>query len=338
MKEPKNAANFASRIKLKGRLACQRGLSLVELLISAGIGSIVAVAIAFVMFYVAQQFQILVAENQVQQDVMQAAYYTRYFLSQAIELRGSNTAVAGSPFKATPMAPPPGVTASTGYIGGQPTDIDGPCTNCPGYRSGTFVQNGSVDLVAYFNADLGGAGRDTNGAMMGGSKFVPGAIFFRRPDANSTAGLDASGAIVFNREEFGAGNTIAKTASFNDLVFPGIVRFEIDVVPLEYTPNATDPLSGPQGPAKTCSVTIVGRYFKTTDRLLWNFHPLANQPSGPVVTAPYKDFPITFSMGFRNNALRPSQIAGPGVVERLHGNLYYYRMSAPSLSNPIAIN
>ncbi|MCC6277128.1 MAG: prepilin-type N-terminal cleavage/methylation domain-containing protein, partial [Oligoflexia bacterium] len=70
--------------RMKVRLD-QFGQTLTEMMMAVAIGSIVSLGVASVFTYGMRQFAVLREQNLTQENLLQAAYYTRSFLSQAVK-------------------------------------------------------------------------------------------------------------------------------------------------------------------------------------------------------------------------------------------------------------
>ena len=104
---------------------------------------------------------------------------------------------------------------------------------------------------------------------------------------------------------------------------------------------------------RSISVTLVGRYFKESQRARWMYCPFASIGQCPNIPL-YSDIEVNFNVAFRNNTMiaNCSDIptgcpadslglapAAPGYPntpagqyrERLHGGLYFYKMAVPPI-------
>lgn len=274
------------------------GFSLMELVVVSGIALFLTLTIASMLVRVAQKFILARSENQVREDMMSASFYSRYFLTQAVNLKATHIAIPN----------PSGPDLTIGYLGGM-----GTVTN-PGYDSSTLPQDGSMDRVGYFIAENGIYDPTS---INSGSDFRPIAIFFQRPNA-AASGIDSSGTLYIDHM------STTKNPGPDDMAWNKMVSLKIDLIPVNF--DSTTP-PNPQSSAVEATLTIVGRYFKDHRQYLWTYDPTTPPTIGS------QDVTQIVDIGFRNNVLGTSQIAGSGIVERLHKNMYYYRLSIPTIGD-----
>ena len=272
-------------------------------------------ALASIAVYGMQQFALLQDMNTVESNMQEASYLLRTHMIQAV-----NLAVTGGP-----VAPAAGATQ--GQIGGIIAPWV-PCTaaapfacgadTCPaaaagacyGYDSSATAQDGNPEIVAVFNEEVGTTS----------SLFRAMGIFFQKPNSN-LKGPASSGVLYIATDPTG----VNLHPSPDGIFFDQLVSMRVEVTPVG--PGLTNPA------ARSARIVLTSRYFLDSDQSKWDYTPAnLNLVGGNAEMLPFgKDVVTTIDIGFRNNALRASLISGEAVVERLHGNVYYFKFTPPAL-------
>ncbi|MCB0394009.1 MAG: prepilin-type N-terminal cleavage/methylation domain-containing protein [Bdellovibrionales bacterium] len=288
----------------------QSGFSLIELMVAVGIGTIVALGISTLFIFAVEQFTILVEQNNTEEEMLWASYHTRSFLSQAVQLQTRNATATGGIDYTTPTFNNQGYVVrnydSQSFFAG---DVAG--TSIP------------VDLIAVFARENGFA----SSAGFAGSSLYNSAIFFQRP----LIGLPGKLYFIVGSPTSAAGGSMVPAD--DQIVYERIVEYAISTVDVPVsggTPNVS----------KAATVTITGRYFRTSDRNRQLWCPSANSATAGCGNTVYRDITMTISVGFRNNALlncadlaNTVGCSGTDYRERLHGGLYFYKMAIPPIIN-----
>jgi hypothetical protein len=247
-----------------------------------------------VFVFAIEQFTVLVEQNAAEESLLWAAYNTRSFMSQAVDLE----------VHASPVS-----TSITFPAKGQILD------------SFTSASDGAIQTVAAFGREMSSA------AGASSSTIFSTGIFFVNP-SSTPVGSNAQpwgGVLIFDMGSAGgAGGAMWPT--LGDLWFDRISEFKIQDVECAI-PGATG--AGCIGSnAKSATVIIKARYFKNAKRDQWIYGT-----AGAATVAPYRDIEMTIKVGFRDNVLLNSagSRVGSTTDERLHGGLYFFRMMLPPL-------
>jgi type II secretory pathway pseudopilin PulG len=287
-------------------------MSLIELMVAVGIGGIVTLGIAGVFSYGIQQFQLLVDQNKTEESLLLASYYTRFYLTNALDTGCGAVAPTWSfpnPQYQTPAANPQGRVhcALTDSTGG----------------SWPVMMPNTSGLFAIFFRESGGAdATDPNGIAY--SDIRPSAVAFRPPCSTATDATcladPKSGRLYFVSAPAGGGLALTD----GGLWFDRLVDFAIQGTPR----------SSGNGRLQSLDIHIIARYFKSTtgrrgyERFATN---MSGQMTANGLQANYRDVDMVVSVGFRDNALGNS-LTGMNQQERLHGGLYYFRTFLPQMN------
>lgn len=286
------------------------GFSLIEVVVAVGIGGIISSVVATIFVFAVEQFTVLVEQNAAEESLLWASYTTRAFLGQAVDLK----VTSGS-------AIDPDITPTeSGRILSQ-------------YSSTDAFRIGNTAAVAVFGRE-NMTGVSTN-AMT--SDIYASAVFVFSPPITPTGSSAApvGGAIYFDP---GAPVSATMSATQNDVWFDRISEFRIEDVEC-VTDVGTAQGSACNGwTAKSATIVIKARYFKTARRNRWIWQQMSVIPAGTDV-GPFRDVEMSIKVGFRNNLLLggtsgPQSRVGMEGQERLHGGLYFFRMTLPPLQGP----
>lgn len=327
MKQLKSVNNIDSNVKNRVRNALKiirnnKGVTLVELLVTAAIGIFVSMGIASVFVFAMQQFTILVEKNAAEENALQITYYLRQYLSQAVDVNAVTAVGAALP-------------GGTGQIDVNFRLLDQNFSGVGAADSGEFVR------FAVFNREAGTYNNAAGGMPMGGSDLRKTAIFIKDTSPASSFPDASSGAVVFDfNTETGV---IVPEAS--DLFYSRIHDFQVQRVncpgagglAAEVVEEASGrlwpclpagwaPAGGVTYKIKTITVVIATRYFKSATKGDWNYRA----PVGGAPTAPYRDIVQTVKINFKNNSLTQNSLVGRGSEERVHGSLYFYDYIMPA--------
>lgn len=328
-----------------------------EILVSVGVGAIVILGLAVASVYGMEQFELIREMNETEKSFNLALYHLRARLSQAIEICATDGSVVAAPSACAdavgggPRAAGPGQNAvinvaaasAIGRIGGNRVTNNSPrccvagqagcaattlpfnasacgCVGagiCYGYDStvgGLAAQDGTPDTIAVFNEEIGNYANTGVAPSDVGSTFRSVGIYFRRPNSNDT-GVGSSGVLYFS---LGAPPLTPNPGS---VTINRLVSLRVEVTPV-------DPAAAPPNlKAQRAKIYLTARYF--LDSAPRNYTYTYWSLLAGVFPA-YRDISGDIEIGFRNNALSASQIAGAAVVERLHGPLYYFRFNPPA--------
>ncbi|MES2769237.1 MAG: hypothetical protein V4596_08830 [Bdellovibrionota bacterium] len=312
-----------------------KGLSLIELMVTTMIGIIVSMGIASVFVFAMEQFTILVEKNAAEESVLMSTYNLRNYLSQAVDLN-----VVDSIDNAAVIA----------LNGGGQLDFDFELL-VPAQSEIGDADSGEFARFAVFNREAGtyniGAGSMPNG----GSQMRPTGIFVKDTDVNGLNPDAQSGALVFDTNST-TGNMIPGPSDF---VHSRLHNFRVQRIAagaancpggyaIEVVVNSGAANNGTLLPClgaawgggtpgerykiKTLTVEVWTRYFKTSDKSSWNYRA----PVGGAATAPYRDIVQTVKINFKNNVLTTESLTGEaGAEERVHGSLYFYDYIMPGV-------
>ncbi len=289
-----NKRNLALRDRFKAAISNRDGFSLVEVMVATGIGTIVSAGIAAVFIFAIEQFTVLVEQNAAEESLLWAAYNTRSFLSQAIDLEVHAADLTSS------------------IPAGQKGQV---------LSSYTSASDGTIKTLAIFNREMSTAAGAT------GSNLFSTGVFFINPTTTPVAGNQQpwGGVLIF---DMGSNTDNPMWPSLSDLWFDRISEFRIQDVECALPGQSGAGCEGSN--AKSATVVIKARYFKNAKREQWIYAPTI--PAGTVI-APYRDIEMTVKVGFRDNVLLNSagSRVGSTTDERLHGGLYFFRMILPPL-------
>ncbi len=313
------------------------GFSLVELMVAMGIGTIVSLGVSTLFIFAVEQFTILVEQNNTEEELLWASYHTRSFLSQAVGLRTPDPAIPNEIEGAGDG--PEGLNVNHFQVSGGGAATQGVILE--NYISSTdFDTAGNsldIDLITLFPRENGFP--TGSGNAFTGSKLFTSAIYFQRPT------IGTAGKIYFIVGREGTGANLEMFPTDNEIVYDKITEFDLTTDVVEGTPAGNPEI------AKSASIRIVGRYFRTADRNLQVWCPgPGSDPSAPIYGAlcspfssrtNFRDIEMIVNVGFRNNALLQCSDVATGANctgsaneyrERLHGGLYFYKMAVPPIN------
>lgn len=269
----------------------QKGFSLIEVMIAAGIGTIVSAGIATVFIFALEQFTVLVEQNATEESLLWAAYNTRAYLSQAVDIRVQDP----------PMPMPLNVGAAPNY-GRILRQFDS-----------TTVGAGTFNLIAGFQREVG------DGSGGGASIFRATSIWLVTPSATAVGNSQQPwGGILFFSEGGAPG--------LGDLWFDRISYFALqDVECTDPNPALCNGF-----PIKSATVVIRARYFKTVKKDQWFYRTSNPMPAGiggyrDIEMTVKVGFRNNILLGAGQSRV------GGTTAERLHGGLYFFRMPLPPL-------
>lgn len=268
---------------------------MIELSIATAIGGLISLIVASVFIYAMEQFSILVEHNTAEENLLWSAYQTRSMLSQAVDLRVYNGDI-------------PSNGNTNGWIRA---------------RYDSALQSGQTTALAVFARENQFSGNLSN--------LVSTGIFAVAPTSLPSGGADGApigGVMYFDPGREGNG---VLSSTPDDVWFDRFSRIEIREVECT-TPSgsSTDPVvcaAGGGQPAKSAVIVIKVRNFRTSNRGQWVWQEPSAVTPGTTV-GPYEESEMIIKVGFRNNVLGQSKVAGTGV-DRLHGGLYFFRMPLP---------
>ncbi len=298
-----------------------RGFSLVELLVAVALSGFLTVAVASILIFSVEQFNILVQQHKAEEDLLWASYYVRSYLSQAVNTEvkevGNSTNKNCHLTKALL-----GNFRDQGFIISKykkpkPQDV---CSDTP-----------ITSLIALFP-------RENSFSYNTVDLFVS-AIFYQRP--SSSAGNttnDVPGKLYIDVGER-SGHSYLFAPDSTDIVFSGLSDFELEIIGMDVSDVCENNNSGnvtcnhTHNMAKTAKITLTFRYFL-----------FADDPQGQrydyganIRTINAKDLENVIEINFHNNNMMKCKnlITGcnptqrPAGKERIFGNIYFYKTLMP---------
>lgn len=336
----KKAVKILRNNKALSLILGNRGITLIELTVTAAVGVIVTLGIASVFIFAMQQFTILVEKNTAEENSIQIAYYLKKYLSQAVDINAVDS-----------VDP---VFASTGNGTGQ-IDVNfelmiPSSTGIGAADTGEFARLATFNReAAIFNTNTNKL-TDINGNPSGGSSIRTTGIFIKDTQVDGAIPDAQSGAVVFDVNSDGA----MMMPSVSDLYFtrlhnlrvqrtpcPGADGYAVEVVinsafadngvTLTCLPAGWAPSPGRTYKIKTITFETFVRYFRSSIKSNWNYRA---GDDGVPTDAPYRDLVQTVKINFKNNLLTTNSLTGPvGAEERVHGSLYFYDYIIPAVRN-----
>lgn len=304
-----------------------KGFSLVELMVVVAIGGITSLVMASIFVFSAQEFHSLIEQNQAEESLLLSSYYLRATLTQAVKLRS----VAGDPvtlFNAATVAPPTApLNIAVGFLDNRRTCNDANCTIMP--PAGTAWPAGVPSALAIFIRENGGFNIDTSTATpWTASQFLPTAIFYRPP--NTGVFPQISGRLYVTQAGVGGSITDTDAALQSGLIFDGIVAFGLSTSNLASCP-ATTGSAEYNGAIPCVNLYIRVRYFKgaATSKCYDPDPVVASAVAGCI----YRDVDMRVNINLRNNIINASATGDPLQKDRVNSGLYFFRFTAPSLSD-----
>ena len=307
---------------------------------TVAIGTIVSLGIASVFVFSMQQFVMLVEKNSAEESALQAAFYLRQYLSQAVELNATD-AINNTTW-----------TCTGGSTGCGVLDVNFRLLDAS--ASGSVESNpdqGNFARFAIFNREAAFFRTNIDGIPNGVGNLQPTAIFVKDTRAASIGFPDAaSGGLVFSYNREYSGGTFNIIPNSSDLFLSRIHDFRVqrvncngganglavevvgfnDGILIPCLPAGWAPPAGQAMRIKTITLEVVTRYFKTSLKGDWNYR----FPIGGGTAGPYRDVVQTVKINFKNNILTEvSRVGQSGGMERVHGSLYFFDYLMPIKNN-----
>jgi prepilin-type N-terminal cleavage/methylation domain-containing protein len=267
------------------------GFTLVELLISLVIGTILTAGAGAFFIQGSNQYSNLISQNAASQNLIQAAFYLRFYLNQAVKTQC---------FGVAPFAAIPDPYTLTNVGGGDPVGVGQGVVDCR--NGGVAWTPNQYNALAIYNRETGGSSA-TNGPPYV-SVFQGVGIYFLPPVGTST------GVLIFSLAAPGT-KTISSAS--------GITISNL--VDIQVLPNSISTASN--GAIESMTYQLRTRYFLSGGGLQTYL------PVPPPGQAPYRDLSLSVQIGFHDNWLGIS-LDGTGTAQRLDGGIYYFRFSYPS--------
>lgn len=305
----------------------QRGFSLIELLMTTVIGLIVAAGVATIFIFSMQQMNLLIEKNETEQVSQQIAFYLQRYMSQAVD-----------------------VDVVSGVI--NPTTHGQIQYDFDLHKMASNPTAGRYYGLAAFNREIASP---TSGGV---STFWPTAIFLKEPSysAGEWDPKNLSYGIYFVSDPTTPPPpTVALVPSDGALWFSRIHNLRVQHVDCNgkgYAFEVVDETGGiktclEQGwapgavrfKAKTVTLEVTVRYFKSIDRKGWNYwfdggEEWPGESYGDVavtdMSGAYRDIMQTIKINFRNNLLaNQNLVGGSAAEERVFGSLYFFNTYVP---------
>ncbi len=326
MRRPKNVVSYVYRT---GSVGKRLGFTLIETVVAIPISLIILLGVGATFSYTISQFYNLLQQNQAQTSLLWASYYTQAYFSQAINVRF----IANQNMMDTWMTD---IKSSNGL---EPTIVG---RIDKSFNSSLITDDNKLSTIAVFYREDG----DFQ-AGYASSDLVGTAVWFKNPSIISGVRVDHppyGGVLYFSS---GLGNGTSKLAPRMDTIwYDRLSLFEIVAVECFKDPigdldhsicDGGDPdetisyLSGADI-VKSITFRIRARYFKTTDKSKWIWCTNSSLTQC-IPEVPFRDVERIVKVGFRNNILVKSgdSFTGSNYDERLHGGLYFFKMSLPRL-------
>lgn len=306
-----------------------KGVSLIELLVTVAIGLVVSGGIASVFVFAMQQFTILVEKNQAEEDSLRMNFYLRRYLSQAVDLNAVTTISTGA------------FGGGTGQI-----DVDFELLVPSSSDMAGAGDSGAFARFAIFNREAALFSTGTNQLPAAGSEMRQTGIFLKDTDADAPTPDRRAGAMIF---DIGTPHGSQMVPNVSDVFLTRLHNFRVQRVVcngvgggyavevvnyatghIEKCLSSTWAPGGQTFKVKTITLETFTRYFKTSNKDSWNFRA----PVGGGNVGPYYDLVQTIKINFKNNALtNQSLTSGPNKEERVHGSVYFYDFFIPATQN-----
>ncbi|MCC6276343.1 MAG: hypothetical protein IT289_00355, partial [Oligoflexia bacterium] len=291
----------------------------------------VSLGVASVFTYGMRQFAVLREQNLTQESLLQAAYYTRSFLSQAVKATccQGNTCynfsnpVSNPNYQAIADTFSPSTPSTTGNL--DPAGFPVGAIDCRNEAAGNFA-SGAKSTFGIFARESGRLNGGTVATAVPESLFLATGIYFKAPTA-PVGGVGQSGVLYLGTGTAANPSTMMtdeRALFFDRLVNVGVIPGSVKMSANPLNISGTDTYY----PIQSMDLRLVARYFN-------DFSNIDYRPG--IAAGAYRDIEMIVSIGFRNNVI--SMTADGSVVsgsqlttpERLHGGLYYYRLAAPTL-------
>lgn len=300
------------------------GFTLIETVVTIPIALIIILGVGSTFSYTVGQFYNLLQQNAAQTSLLWASYHTQAYFSQAVRVQfveesdmdiwiedrmsggGLNLATDGRIVK--------DFNSSNINVGNKLSTI------------AVFYREDDGDITSYRSNDLVGT-----------------AVFFKNPSTVVGGSVDPphGGVLYFSSNTLAlTGNSTLRPRLEDTIWYDHLSLFEIMAV--ECVENPITETNGCDGGTarpwlsadrvKTITFRIRARYFKSTDKSKW----IWCTNSGLTQCTPqvsFRDVERIVKVGFRNNILveASSSFVGSNYDERLHGGLYFFKMSLPKL-------
>lgn len=293
-------------------------MTLMEILIVAGISSVLSLAISSLLIFSIEQFNVLVQQHKTEEDMLWASYHLRSFFSQSINMQRRAVTT-------------PSCTLSSISTLGDLQDQGSMVSNYGGTGAGSCTPNNSMALIAIFPRE--------NATHYQNIDLFVSAIFYQPPTATGT-GLPNPGRLFLDVGER-SGGTVHFVPDNTDVVYSGLSDFKVENIELMNMADAcqnsagTVTCSGPNTMIKTAEVTVTFRYFLFNDGKGGQRHDYTINCR--TAGANCRDLENVIAINFHNNILTKCKdvmtgcdpATNPAYKERLFGNIYFYKMAIP---------
>ena len=280
------------------------------MVITMGIGTIVALAAATLMAFSAEQFFAIMEKNIAEESLLTGTFLFRSYLGQAVDVRGvDRTAMSAAAGVCSQGYGCPDVTGFT-FGPSEPQSSNGNGRVVSVYDSAftnaaTTVAlqtaanlrtpadfDGGVDRLAAFYRETAPPGSSSNAAANG--SFKPTAIWFERPNLVGTEGR--WGRLIFKSGTQGraltAGGWIgpsdADVTGAGDVLNPDQGDLLVDRITRVQITTNQGTTTTPDYQARVRSVTLVltARYFRGINRATWRWCPDRSRDNFPAAPPP----------------------------------------------------
>ncbi len=293
-----------------------RGFTLGETAVSLGIVSVTVLVAISVLTLIVQHFQVMVAQNEAEQNLMQAAYYLRAFGAQAVKTRCSQVNSAANVPSAISNSSWPRPLAIYPNVAGVPDDlryapeVPAGVMDCRFNSADPAIMASVMSPLALFVREGGGGG-----LAAPASNYLATGFFFEPP---KVVGNKATSGVLYLAQNFlGPGNNLVVDRS--SLFFDKLVEVRVSNVHPQMSPVF------PSTPLQSLTITLTARYFKSNNGI-HDYRPVGQLNAALV--APFRDITMSVNVGLRDNWLGMSQ-TGTATSERQNGGVYYYGFWTP---------
>ena len=285
------------------------GFTLIELLITGLLSAVMSMAVASLLIFSIQQFNILIHQHKIEEEMLWASYHIRGFLSQAINIHEQ---------VGTTCSLPNNVGASMQDQGFIVENYTNTCASTPMAVIAVFPRENAVDVnrVNLFTT----------------------AIFYQAARATASDGIPHSGKLYFDVGEE-SGERIEFLPDETDIIYTGLHSFEVeDVEKMDVNNllqnNGGSPTAITGVLAKSAKITLTFRYFLFANGENGQFYDYATTNSA---TLAYRDVENVVHINFHNNIMIKcadvptgcDSSTSPTYKERIFGNIYFYKMVIP---------
>lgn len=268
----------------------KRGFNLVEIMIATAVSGVLIVIVCSIAVIAFVQTSNLKDRLAAEENLNKIELYFKSTLGQAIDIDATDMGAIVSPFSV------PGWTGSL---------------------VGNFVYDQIADsaqwtTLGYFYREIGGSGNQADATELAGGTLRPTAIFYRRPETNT------SGVLFFN-----GGDMNLLTPNYSD-------RYVDRISYLEMQKN----VNANYNKVTSVRIRVAVRYHDSTVSFR-TWCPVADLAAGTAgcnQDAKYRDLDREFTVVIRNNLMKASGVPGLNggtAEERTMGNLYFFRLVNP---------